>query len=413
MSPSTPHSARIGRSHRILIYGHDSFGLGHLRRNLTLAEALVHSMPGASVLLVTGSPCATMFPLPERVEIVKLPSVTKNEAGGYTPRSLPGPLADVLHLRRRILFESYRVFQPDVVLVDHKVVGLHGEALDVLEDARRRGVRTILGIRDIIDTPSAVEVEWGTPECRWGLSEGYDRVCVYGDPAVFDSRREYPIPEELGERLEFVGYVVREFKRRSLSPIPATKPQVLVSMGGGEDGAERIGLFLDALELSRESTGGEAAFAATIVSGPLLDAATHRTLKRRARVLGDVDFHRVHNDLPRLLVESNAVVSMAGYNTCAEILKSRRPAVLLPRVFPRKEQWLRADRFERAGIAENAAAYGPEELVDAIERALDPARPLGAAPDLRGAQNMVAVVAELLEHGRVVPFALRKQDAAL
>ena len=39
---------------RFLLYSHDSFGLGHLRRSLTLSEGLLESFPQAELLVVTG-----------------------------------------------------------------------------------------------------------------------------------------------------------------------------------------------------------------------------------------------------------------------------------------------------------------------------------------------------------------------
>ena len=41
---------------KILIYSHDSFGLGHLRRCRAIAHSLVDSIPDASVLILSGSP---------------------------------------------------------------------------------------------------------------------------------------------------------------------------------------------------------------------------------------------------------------------------------------------------------------------------------------------------------------------
>ena len=41
---------------RVLIYSHDSFGLGHLRRCRTIAHALVEKYKSLSVLIISGSP---------------------------------------------------------------------------------------------------------------------------------------------------------------------------------------------------------------------------------------------------------------------------------------------------------------------------------------------------------------------
>ncbi|MFT5289984.1 MAG: putative glycosyltransferase [Planctomycetota bacterium] len=398
--PGAHHNGETGprvqeAAPRYLLYSHDSFGLGHLRRNLTLAKALVTSRPGASVLIVTGSPCATFFECPQGVELVKLPSVSKDEQGRYCSRSLPGPIDFTLELRRRILLETYRAYQPHVLIVDHQVVGLMAEALPLLRAAKEDGVRTILGVRDVIDSPAVVAKEWGTEDARWALSIGYDRICVYGSPEVFDTRSEYRIPPELGANLEFVGYVVRKFPRHSRRPVPSLRPRVLVTVGGGEDGGNGLERVIDALALRAGDHD------TVIVSGPLLAPREARRLKRRVRNLQGVEIHRFHNDLPRLMAESDLVVCMAGYNTCAELLYSGRRAVFLPRTFPRREQVIRAERLAALGLGTCLEDPKAEVLSAAITKELAHNRREGGlrtwvAP-MTGAANLTAIAEELVD----------------
>jgi predicted glycosyltransferase len=384
---------------RIMMYSHDSYGLGHFRRTMTIAQGLVSNMPGASVLIVTGSPCATHFELPERVEVLKLPSVTKNDDGEYVSRSLPCGLDEILKLRSSLLLETFRVFQPRLLLVDHQVIGLKGELLPVLAEAERFNTKTILGLRDIIDEPAVVSREWGLPEVRRALVDSFDRVCVYGCPNVFDPRVEYPIPPELGQRIEFVGYVVREAPCARLRPLPPDRPQVLVTVGGGQDAASRLETYLDSLALKPTD------WDTTLVLGPLLDVADAQRVRRRARLMGGVTVHGFLQDLPRTLADSDAVVSMAGYNTTAEILQSGVPAVLLPRTEPRREQEIRASRLARLGMVDVLNSPTPETLRGALEKALT--RRPGLAPSvlrLDGARRMSEVILDILK----VPHARRR-----
>jgi len=388
-------------SQRFLLYSHDSWGLGHLRRSLTLAAGLVESFPEAEILLITGSPCATLFPTPVRVGLVKIPSVSKSANGEYVPRSLAGSIAETLKLRRNLILEAYRSFRPTLVLVDHKVIGLQGEAYEMLREARADGVHTVLGVRDVIDSPGAVAVEWGGEKCRWALSEGYERICVYGSPEVFDTRLEYPIPPELGQRVEFTGYVVRP----TPEPLPtrgsSRRTQVLVTMGGGEDGAQHLETYIAGLEKLRPE------WDSVLVGGPLLDERDARRLRRRADGLGNVQVRRFHADLPWLLADCDAVVAMAGYNTCAEILQSRKPSVLLPRTHPRMEQALRAERFQKLGLTRSLIDPRPEEMIRAVDQALDSGPlPLERVPSLDGVARMCAVLRELVL--QAAPLASRR-----
>ncbi|HVS08293.1 MAG TPA: hypothetical protein VMS76_00370 [Planctomycetota bacterium] len=398
-----------GAAPRILLYSHDSWGLGHLRRSLTLAGGLVERFPAADVLIATGSPCATQFPLPERVEVVKLPSVSKDGHGAYVPRSLGCGLDAVLDLRSSLLLALCRSFAPSLLVVDHQVLGLRRELLEVLIAVKRRGARTILGLRDILDTPARVAEEWASPEVQWALEEGYDRLCVYGVPEVFDPRCEYRLPPRAAARTAFMGYVVRPGK--SLQGVagngkrddsgsghdgngngdhPPRRPRVLVTVGGGEDGCERIERYLDAIALAPTH------WDSTIITGPLMPNAQVRSLKQRAVRMRGVLVRRFHADLPSLMRQSAAVVAMCGYNISAEILQSRRPAIFLPRTFPRSEQLLRALRFSHLGLSQCLVDPRPQELRGAIARALTLSSPAGYVPSLDGCLHLCESAAELL-----------------
>jgi predicted glycosyltransferase len=387
---------------RILLYSHDSYGLGHLRRTLTLAGALVARRPGASVLVVSGSPCATHFELPRGVEVVKLPSVTKDARGEYAPRNLHGGLRQLEQLRRGLLREAFDCFEPDLLLVDHQPIGLNGELLDVLRRARLRGTRTLLGLRDIIDDPRTVASQWNHPDIREALASLYDRVCVYGSPEVFDQRVEYPIPPELSERVEFTGYVVRP---ATPGKPPRTgsisRPHVLVTAGGGEDGEAHATAYLESLD------GAPAGWDTTLVLGPLMDPTQSRHFRRLARSLRNVRVHAFHADLPRLLAESDVVVAMAGYNTVAEILQARVNSVLLPRVFPRREQLIRAQRLEALGLVQSVVDADPRALRAAVEQGLTLRRDWSRVPRLDGHERVSDIVAELLDGRRAAALPAR------
>lgn len=375
---------------RILLHSHDSYGLGHLRRSLTLATSLAERFRGAQILITSGSACATHFPMPEGVDVIKLPAVTKDDDGALVSRSLRAGLPSLLALRRAMLMEIYRSFRPEILIVDHQPLGLAGELGDVLAAARADGTRTILGLRDIIDAPDVVAREWSAPAIRRALEHHYERVLVYGSADVFDVRREYPIPPELSGRVEFVGYVVRDGASRASRPLPTLRPRVLVTVGGGEDGASRIQACLDAIELAPVD------FDTTLLLGPLMDADRARLLRRRGRLSDGVSVHTFHADLPRLLAESDAVVGMAGYNSVAEMLQARLPAVLMPRTAPRREQAIRASRLESLGLVRSIEDVDPARLRAALNAAIREREPRAACPDLGGRAGVVRVCEEML-----------------
>ncbi|HET7640300.1 MAG TPA: hypothetical protein VFK47_16370, partial [Ktedonobacteraceae bacterium] len=104
---------------RFLLYCHDTFGLGHFRRTLSLAKYFTTILPGAEALIVTGSPLAHAFELPPRVDYIKLPAVTKRSDGTYAAQSLTPEVTAMRDLRAALLRETAQAYQPDIFLVDH------------------------------------------------------------------------------------------------------------------------------------------------------------------------------------------------------------------------------------------------------------------------------------------------------
>src|SRR5687768_17126245 len=87
------------RQTRIALYSHDTMGLGHMRRNLLLAQTLVTSHLNAVILMIAGAREAATFTMPPGVDCLTLPSLFKNGAGGYGSRHLPLSLQEIVTVR--------------------------------------------------------------------------------------------------------------------------------------------------------------------------------------------------------------------------------------------------------------------------------------------------------------------------
>ena len=381
---------------RVLLYSHDSWGLGHLRRSLAIAGAITSHFADADVLIVTGSPCATQFELPARCDVLKLPAVSKDLQGQYIPRTMSGDVSRTLEIRSRLILESYHAFDPHVVIVDHQLTGLLGEALGMLRAARSQDRTVIYGMRDVLDSPEVVAKAWDSEEHRWALENAYDRICVYGTPEVFDPRKQYKMLEAFRDKIEFSGYIAAPLKLTKRPPFPFFRKKVLVTMGGGEDGQERIDTYIKVLKEK------PVPWDTHIVTGPLMDSSHVRHYKHeiyRMELTDQVRIYRFCAYMPRLLQESDAVVSMAGYNSCAEIMQSRIPSVLMPRQKPRKEQLIRARRLQEMGLTQCVTGDDPAQLRDAIEQALGRPGPKDGYPSLGGLDALCGTISELTNIG--------------
>ena len=381
---------------RVLLYSHDSVGLGHLRRNLAIAGEVTAIFPNAYVMIVTASPCATLFELPENTDLIKIPSITKNEMGQYVTRSFAGSLETTLKFRSKIILETFHSFEPNLVIIDHQLTGLKGEALDMLREAKKKNILVFYGMRDVKDSPEVVKNNWNTDDCRWALNECYDQICIYGMREVFDPCAAYAPLLDRVKNCDFTGYIVPAVRKVTKKPVPGASKKVLVTFGGGSDGAIRAEKYLQALATA------PAHWDSHIITGPLMDPDIIRRLISQAKKIqpiGSIKVKRFHRNLPGLLRRVDAVVSMAGYNSCAEILQSGVPAILLPRSFPREEQLIRATRLAELGWVRTLSHPDPkpEDLFAAVDEVLASPNRIRPEANLNGLQNLCTIILEHLE----------------
>ena len=181
--------------YRVLIYSHDSFGLGHLRRCRAIAHALVGHHKKLNVLILSGSPIIGRFSFRARVDFVRVPGIIKLKNGDYTSLNLDVDIQHTLALRASIIEHTAQVFDPHLFLVDKEPLGLLGEVAKTLRLLKRRGgCRLVLGLRDIMDDPDSLAEEWRRKGVIPALQRLYDHIWVYGLRQIYDPVSAYGFP---------------------------------------------------------------------------------------------------------------------------------------------------------------------------------------------------------------------------
>jgi predicted glycosyltransferase len=369
---------------RFLLYSHDGLGLGHVRRNLAIATALVRAAPGSSVLLVTGAGAVAWLDLERGVDVLRLPALRKLGNGRYAARRLRLPGTDLRELRAGQISAAVRSFRPDLMLVDKHPTGASGELLAALRALHEVGGLAVLGFRDILDEPGEVRREWQRAGTLKLIRSHYDAVLVYGMPAILDVEAAYGLRSGRKCEVRYTGYVVHMGPSRddcveSTPPLllaPRRCPVVLASAGGGEDGGRLLETFIE--------TARGAPWQGMAVAGPDMPRNQRHALRRAAARAG-VDFRVFAHDLASWLRESDAAVCMGGYNTLAETLFRGTPTVCVPRVQPRSEQLIRARAFERLRLLQvlEPSCLDTSSLGDAVATALASSRALLARRAVR------------------------------
>ena len=331
---------------RALFYSHDGQGLGHVRRNLAIADAVTRLDPGASVLVVSSTDHIDSLVVPPRVDILKLPGMRKVTNTSYVARRLPLSARETSAMRSALIASATASFAPQVLLSDKHPHGAHGELRAALAVLRAAGGRAVLGLRDILDEPATVRAEWQAAGVLTAVADDYDRVLVYGNRGVLDPAEVYGMTAPVRRMVRYCGYVANTPPPHDGTPLCAAggRPVVLATAGGGEDGYALLQAFVDA------SRG--APWHPVVVSGSDARADEAASLQRQVTQLGGTH-HRFVRNLPVHFPHLAALVCMGGYNTTTEALRAAVPTVLVPRVEPRQEQLIRARAFARLGLVQS------------------------------------------------------------
>jgi predicted glycosyltransferase len=345
----TASRAASSRLRRVLLYTHNSIGLGHVVRCLAVIEGMRRHRPGLDFLVLTGSALPQVF-LAEGVEVLRLPGLRQDLEGQQPvlrPRLLTSlATAELVGLRRRIIRTALEDFAPDAVLVEHYPAGLHGEALPLLglepEATRPRGYALVHLGRGEPHQPDWAGAD--TPGLE-DLLSAYDFLYVLNHPAPGGKAAGR------GQRPAHLGPVAIR-TRGELPPRQEVlarfgledRGMVLLSLGRGGPVLEMARSLLAALPAAGLGHHG-----AVMVLDPYLEGEAVAALREMARRAGALAVPFMPY-LVEAVSAADLVVCRAGYNTVAELLMTGVPSLVVPERHPSGEQERRSRDMPREHI---------------------------------------------------------------
>jgi predicted glycosyltransferase len=337
-----------------MMYSHDTYGLGHIRRTMAIATHLLG--PRINILILTGSPIAGRFSFPEQIDFVRIPGMIKKTNDEYLPLSIKINARHALDIRKNIITATAKTFQPQLFIVDKEPLGLRKEVLPTLKwlQRSRPDTRAILGLRDIMDDAATVKKDWREKGVYEILQNLYAEIWVYGNREFYNPIEEYDIAESISQKMYFTGYIPRKIPgpeavrniRKELGVKPDEK-LVVVTTGGGGDGYVVMRTYVSMLE----SAAKPLPFKSVLITGPFMPKNKRRKIFKRARKQGVRGYH-FYRQMEKIFAAADLVVCMGGYNTLCEILSQGTPSLVIPRETPRKEQLIRAQAFKRHNLVD-------------------------------------------------------------
>jgi predicted glycosyltransferase len=388
--------------HRIALYSHDTMGIGHMRRNMLIAQAFAESDVKPNILMICGAREAALFTPPPGVDFLTLPAISKDASGRYHPRCLDVTMRELSRVRSDVTRAALEAFDPDVLIVDKVPRGALGELDSSLASLRAAGhTRCVLGLRDVLDDANSVAREWISDDSEQAVREYYDAVWVYGSAGVYDVAREYHFSPDVAEKIRYTGYLRRTLNCDSVTngetidpvehlDIPSDAPVALCMVGGGQDGAD-VALNFARAVLPENMIG-------VIVTGPFMPPEAKQRIKLMAASRPQLRVLEFTTSIEPLLRRAGHVVTMGGYNSVCEVLAAGKRALVVPRVKPRLEQFVRAQSLQRMGLLDvlHPDDLSPQAIARWLSRPIAPPSDVVRRLDFDGTRRLASLLADVL-----------------
>lgn len=393
----------------LLLYSHDTFGLGHIRRNRKIARALVDRFPGLVTTIMTGSNLSGQYAPHPRIRFVELPQVEKQPDGSYQSADPNLTYAQAIKARREAIRHCAETMPANIFIADKEPLGLGGELQDALDYLKQTSTELVLGLRDVLDDPETVRREWHNKGIFDAIDGLYDQIWIYGAQDFYDPLKGMGLPGNVRGSCSYTGFLYQPNPDLEASPLhDLPEKYMLVTAGGGGDGDFLMNAVLGAYEYDPTIP-----IPSVLLLGPYSQEAKAQSIRDRAAAIDQIEVIGFDTQPETLIRHSEAVVGMCGYNTFCEVIARRKPALFVPRQTPRTEQLIRAERAQELGYADMILATDaadPSRMAIAIRTLLNRQ---ASAPgldtfDTNGLDRICTRVSETLEKQGMRPLAVER-----
>lgn len=349
---------------RVLVYTHNSIGLGHAFRTLAVVTGIRKSRPDIDFLVISSTSIPQIF-FDEGIEVVKLPSVKLDidrEDSPMLPRYLSCfDLETIFDFRQRLIMETFDFFKPDVLIIEHNMTGQMSELIPLLMNKWRRkgGARDFALVhvcRGIMKWVPLLRIPYQNPRHRSesiNIGDLYDFMYVLEDREVIDINRAFLGNDpDLEKKIRYLGKVTNKVRGELASRDETLRrfciddrPIILVSLGRNRRVFELSERLLEVFERTAINRN----YQVVMVLDPYLDRGAAEILRSHA-TKKKVQVTAFVPDLVDLMHQSELVICRAGYNIVNEVLLTGARAILIPESHGGGEQERRVQSMPRDNI---------------------------------------------------------------
>jgi predicted glycosyltransferase len=386
---------------KVLFYCQHVLGMGHLIRSLTLVEGLAREF---SVCFLNGGELVAGLNLPSNVTVINLPPLKSDENFSGLTSTDGAELVAIQQARRQQILATYADFQPDVVVIELFPFGRKKfafELMPLLTRIRLAGGKTkvVCSLRDILVS----RPQQGRYEARVCdvINRYFDLILVHADPRFQTLAESFGSLHQIRTPIRYTGYVAQEESVEPASPEEVTldalpRPLLLASIGGGRVGYE----LLAGCVAASQTLATRRPHHLLIFTGPYLPAAEFAQLQAAVAGQPQITLRRFTNRFLHYMAQADLSISMAGYNTCMNLLSTQTRALVLPFTGAENdEQTIRAEKLAQLGALEvlTPTDLTGARLAERMETQLT-SKLTSARLDLGGVNNSCCALHALLHH---------------
>ena len=399
---------------KILFYCQYLTGMGHLVRSTEIVRSLVKDF---KVCFINGGPSVEGFEIPPEVDLVKLPAIWI-ENGKLKAAEGSQSIEAVKESRKNQLIALFDQFQPDCLVTEFFPFGRHKlffELIPLLEHVKAGGgsTKVACSVRDIVGRISLD----GEDETICKLTSQYfDLILFHSDPKFQTMEESFPSVKDLNCDVKYTGFVAQSppdnlaLSEPDLVNLNRKEPMILVSVGGGRIGHKLIEAVISASPI----LDAKIPHRIQIFTGPFMPEDQFSKLQQAAANRGNVTLQRYTSNLMAYMKQAELSLSLTGYNTTMNILKTGVRALVVPigHYSLDQEQLVRTKKLEHLGIVEviDPEDLEPSDLAQRILTSLNKDSIINTPDfDLQGAQKTSTFLQALLQHDAPPPLSRADQ----
>ncbi len=331
---------------KIILYCQYVWGMGHLFRSLELARALSDHQ----VILVAGGREVDVE-LPEYITLIRLPGLYMDEQfTTLMAEDANQSVEYIQHQRKVILMSLFQQHRPDIFMIElypfgRTVFGFELQPLlDWIHMGRYGDIKVVCSLRDILVEKR--KQEFYEERVINMLHTYFDLLLIHSDDQLLTLDETFSRMRDIQIPVVYTGFVAQKANpaagrllRQELGIGPAEK-LVVVSAGGGRSGYALLDCILDAYPLMQQTDS----IRIEMFVGPFREPDEFKKLA--AKAVNGIRIRCYTQRFIDYLSAADLSVSLAGYNTCMNLIAARVPALIYP-YSQQQEQPLRVAKIDK------------------------------------------------------------------